>query len=113
MHVILRQNALDNLNAQLCTCLFDNITRTLANITFQNLVTIFCRPHDMVTMLVTTVTAEIVSGHRYPPENEALRDDENYAYVAAWQFNGVGEAATLHKEHLTFDNVPLATRSYK
>jgi succinate dehydrogenase / fumarate reductase flavoprotein subunit len=46
-------------------------------------------------------------------DNEARRDDENFAYVAAWQFNGVGEKSTLHKEQLTFDNVPLATRSYK
>ena len=46
-------------------------------------------------------------------DNEARRDDENFAYVAAWQFNGVGENSTLHKEQLTFENVPLATRSYK
>ncbi|MBT6156847.1 MAG: fumarate reductase/succinate dehydrogenase flavoprotein subunit [Planctomycetaceae bacterium] len=46
-------------------------------------------------------------------DNEARRDDENFAYVAAWQFNGVGKNSTLHKEQLTFDNVPLATRSYK
>jgi succinate dehydrogenase / fumarate reductase flavoprotein subunit len=47
------------------------------------------------------------------PENEALRDDENFCYVAAWEFNGVGQQATLHKEPLTFEEVPLATRSYK
>ena len=47
------------------------------------------------------------------PEGEALRDDDNFAYVAAWEFQGVGEDATLHKEPLTFKNVPLATRSYK
>ncbi len=47
------------------------------------------------------------------PEGEALRDDEKFAYVGAWQFNGVGAAETLHKEPLTFENVPLATRSYK
>jgi len=47
------------------------------------------------------------------PEGEARRDDEHFAYAAAWEFNGVGEAATLHKEHLEFENVPLATRSYK
>jgi len=46
-------------------------------------------------------------------DNEARRDDENFAYVAAWQFNGVGENSTLHKEQLAFDHVPLATRSYK
>lgn len=47
------------------------------------------------------------------PENEALRDDENFCYVGAWEFNGVGEEATLHKEPLVFEEVPLTTRSYK
>ena len=46
-------------------------------------------------------------------EGEALRDDENFAYVAAWQWNGVGETPTLHKEDLAFEEVHLATRSYK
>ena len=46
-------------------------------------------------------------------EGEALRDDENFAYVAAWQFNGVGNDPTLHKEDLVFEEVHLATRSYK
>ncbi|NDK55932.1 fumarate reductase/succinate dehydrogenase flavoprotein subunit [Pontibacter fetidus] len=47
------------------------------------------------------------------PENEALRDDENYAYVAAWEFTGVGNDAILHKEDLKFENVKLTQRSYK
>jgi succinate dehydrogenase / fumarate reductase flavoprotein subunit len=47
------------------------------------------------------------------PDGEALRDDENFAYVAAWEFNGIGEEPTLHKEPLTFENVRPATRSYK
>ena len=46
-------------------------------------------------------------------ENEAKRDDEEFCYAAAWEFNGVGEESALHKEHLTFEEVPLATRSYK
>ena len=46
-------------------------------------------------------------------DGEALRDDEKYCYVAAWEFNGVGKAPTLHKEELKFENVKLATRSYK
>ncbi|GAB4147329.1 MAG: fumarate reductase/succinate dehydrogenase flavoprotein subunit [Planctomycetaceae bacterium] len=46
-------------------------------------------------------------------ENEAKRNDDEFAYVAAWQFNGVGQEPTLHKEPLTFEHVPLATRSYK
>jgi len=46
-------------------------------------------------------------------DGEAKRDDENYAYVAAWEFNGVGKEAILNKEALTFENVKLVTRSYK
>ncbi|RIJ42557.1 fumarate reductase/succinate dehydrogenase flavoprotein subunit [Pontibacter oryzae] len=47
------------------------------------------------------------------PENEALRDDENYTYVAAWEFTGVGNEPVLHKEELKFENVKLTQRSYK
>ncbi|NDC82713.1 fumarate reductase/succinate dehydrogenase flavoprotein subunit [bacterium] len=47
------------------------------------------------------------------PEGEALRDDSNYCYVAAWEFNGVGKAGILHKENLEFENVHLTQRSYK
>ena len=46
-------------------------------------------------------------------DGEARRDDENYAYSAVWEFNGVGEAPTLHKEPLEFEYVPLSQRSYK
>jgi succinate dehydrogenase / fumarate reductase flavoprotein subunit len=45
-------------------------------------------------------------------EGEAMRDDENYAYVAGWEFEEIGKWK-LHKEPLTFDNVKLAQRSYK
>jgi succinate dehydrogenase / fumarate reductase, flavoprotein subunit len=47
------------------------------------------------------------------PEGEALRDDENYSYVAAWKFKGVGINAELHKEDLHFEYVKLTQRSYK
>jgi succinate dehydrogenase / fumarate reductase flavoprotein subunit len=47
------------------------------------------------------------------PDNEALRDDENFSYVAAWEHTGVGKPAVLHKEDLTFEYVKLAQRSYK
>ena len=47
------------------------------------------------------------------PEGEALRNDEDFAYVAAWGFNGPGVEPTLIKEHLEFENVELKTRSYK
>lgn len=47
------------------------------------------------------------------PEGEAKRDDENFQYVAAWEFKGVGEEPALHKEQLTFDYVKPSQRSYK
>ena len=47
------------------------------------------------------------------PEGEALRDDDRFAYVAGWEFAGTGQPPVLHKEHLTFDYVHPAQRSYK
>ena len=46
-------------------------------------------------------------------EGEALRDDENYRYVAAWEYTGVPGGAKLHKEELVYENIELKTRSYK
>jgi succinate dehydrogenase / fumarate reductase flavoprotein subunit len=46
-------------------------------------------------------------------EGEAKRDDEGFAYAAAWEFTGVGSKPHLHKEPLTFEYVKLAQRSYK
>jgi succinate dehydrogenase / fumarate reductase flavoprotein subunit len=46
-------------------------------------------------------------------ENEAKRDDEKYAYVAAWEYQGAGKTAVLHKESLTFEYVTPSQRSYK
>jgi succinate dehydrogenase / fumarate reductase flavoprotein subunit len=46
-------------------------------------------------------------------DGEALRDDETFKYVAAWEFTGVGETPRLHKEDLEFENVKLTQRSYK
>ncbi len=46
-------------------------------------------------------------------ENEAQRDDDNYAYVAAWEYKGDNQPEELHKEALVFDNVKLTQRSYK
>ncbi len=46
------------------------------------------------------------------PEGEAKRDDENFTYVSAWEFNGEGKWE-LHKEDLEFENVELTQRSYK
>ena len=47
------------------------------------------------------------------PDGEARRDDANFAYVAGWEYAGPGEEPVLHKEKLVFENVHLATRSYK
>ncbi|MBX2999185.1 MAG: fumarate reductase/succinate dehydrogenase flavoprotein subunit [Caldilineaceae bacterium] len=47
------------------------------------------------------------------PDGEALRDDENFAYVAAWQYSGDDARPILNKEPLTFEYVPLSQRSYK
>jgi succinate dehydrogenase / fumarate reductase flavoprotein subunit len=47
------------------------------------------------------------------PDGEALRNDDAFAYVAAWEYTGDVGAPRLHKEPLVFENVPLATRSYK
>ena len=46
-------------------------------------------------------------------ENEAKRDDENYCYVAAWEYKGDNQPETLHKEDLKFEYVKLTKRSYK
>lgn len=46
-------------------------------------------------------------------DGEALRDDNNYAYVSAWEFKGENEQSVLHKEELIFENVKLVQRSYK
>lgn len=47
------------------------------------------------------------------PEGEAKRDDENYAFVAAWQYMGENQEEVLNKEELVFENVKLTQRSYK
>ncbi|HEX7939546.1 MAG TPA: fumarate reductase/succinate dehydrogenase flavoprotein subunit [Gemmatimonadaceae bacterium] len=46
-------------------------------------------------------------------DGEALRNDEQFAYVAAWEHEGDGKAPILHKEPLHFENVALSQRSYK
>lgn len=46
-------------------------------------------------------------------ENEALRDDENFSHVAAWEFQGVDAEPLRHIEELQFENVALTQRSYK
>jgi succinate dehydrogenase / fumarate reductase flavoprotein subunit len=47
------------------------------------------------------------------PEGEALRNDDDFAYVAAWGYKGDNMPEELHKEQLEFENVKLTQRSYK
>ena len=47
------------------------------------------------------------------PDGEALRNDDEFAYVAAWEFAGAGKPPILNKEQLSFENVALSQRSYK
>jgi succinate dehydrogenase / fumarate reductase flavoprotein subunit len=47
------------------------------------------------------------------PDNEALRDDERFAHVAAWEFRGVGRVPVRHEEPLNFEYVHPTQRSYK
>ncbi|MGB0280213.1 MAG: fumarate reductase/succinate dehydrogenase flavoprotein subunit, partial [Flavobacteriaceae bacterium] len=47
------------------------------------------------------------------PEGEALRDDANFTFVSAWEYNGEPSDAKLHKEALNYENIELKTRSYK
>jgi succinate dehydrogenase / fumarate reductase flavoprotein subunit len=47
------------------------------------------------------------------PDGEAMRDDENFSYVAAWECQGVDKAPVLHKESLVYEEVHMSTRSYK
>ena len=47
------------------------------------------------------------------PDGEAKRNDDEYAYVGAWEYTGENNEPNLHKEPLEFENVKLATRSYK
>ncbi len=46
-------------------------------------------------------------------EGEAQRNDAEFCYAAAWEFQGEGKPASLHKEALTFESVKLAERNYK
>jgi succinate dehydrogenase / fumarate reductase flavoprotein subunit len=47
------------------------------------------------------------------PDGEALRNDEKFAYVAAWQYAGEGREPVLNKEPLVYENVKMSQRSYK
>ena len=46
-------------------------------------------------------------------DGETLRDDQNYMYVAAWEYKGHNKPETLHKEELNYEHISIATRNYK
>ena len=46
-------------------------------------------------------------------DGEAKRDDENFSYVAAWEYAGPGKPPILNKEPLVYEEVHMSTRSYK
>jgi succinate dehydrogenase / fumarate reductase flavoprotein subunit len=46
-------------------------------------------------------------------DGEAKRDDENFSFVGAWEWEGKGSTPTLHKEPLVFETVKPVVRSYK
>ena len=48
-----------------------------------------------------------------PQKGEAKRNDKDYAYVAAWEYNGEPSESILHREHLEFKDIELKQRSYK
>ncbi|NJM90831.1 MAG: fumarate reductase/succinate dehydrogenase flavoprotein subunit [Myxococcales bacterium] len=62
------------------------------------------------------VREESCGGHfrtEYQVDGEAQRDDEKFCHAAVWEYKGAGAEPARHVEPLTFDNVKLATRSYK
>jgi len=59
---------------------------------------------------------ESCGGHfreEFTDNGEALRDDENFNFVSAWEFTGTGNDPVLHRETLVYENVKPSTRSYK
>ncbi len=70
------------------------------------------------TMALDALTREESCGGHFreeyqTSEGEAMRDDENFAHVAAWEYTGDPAKPTLHKEELEFEYVKLTQRSYK
>ena len=62
------------------------------------------------------VRDESCGGHfreEHQEDGECKRNDEQFAYVAAWEYKGVGQVPILNKEPLKYEELHLATRSYK
>ena len=69
-------------------------------------------------MCLDALTREESCGGHFREEHqtddgEALRDDQHFAHVSAWEYTGQNSKHNLHIEPLEFEYVPLATRSYK
>ena len=47
------------------------------------------------------------------PDGEAKRDDQNFSFVSAWEYQGVDKPPLLHKEPLVYEDVHMSQRSYK
>jgi succinate dehydrogenase / fumarate reductase flavoprotein subunit len=70
-----------------------------------------CGGHFRVEHQYTDADPEVQSGYLSP--GEAKRDDENFCYVAAWEYSGPDKPPVLHKETLEFETVHPSVRSYK
>jgi succinate dehydrogenase / fumarate reductase flavoprotein subunit len=70
-----------------------------------------CGGHFRAEHQYTSADPDVQSGKTQP--GEAKRDDENFAYVAAWEFTGVGNRPALHKEPLVFETLKPSVRSYQ
>lgn len=70
-----------------------------------------CGGHFREEYQFTEKDDAVKSGYTNP--GEAMRRDDEFAYVSAWEFTGPGVPPVLHKEPLAFENVELSVRSYK
>lgn len=101
---------------------WENVTITGSEGEFNQVLERAGRVADFLEFAETMVTdaldrKESCGGHfreeSQTEEGEAKRDDENFCHVSAWEYQGVGARPILHKEALSFENVPLTQRSYK
>ena len=79
---------------------------------------VLCSHGDVIYALLDALARDESCGchlreEHQTEEGEAVRDDANYAYVAAWEYTGDFGKPRLHREKLEFENVHLATRNYK